>query len=261
MRCLVCCLLTLAGLANPAAASVIPIAGYDINDAVVSGHGNWAHTYNGLITPLGNFVNNSFGGMRATYSGVGSGTLNDGIIGSSLQNSQLFMGGQATDQTLFDPAIYLTLSNAYTIDRIDLYGGDIVNGIPGEIAAVTVSLLKTDFTVVSETFVTTPFGTFLNSLGDPVNDRIDLTGSSLAGVGAYGVWLTAFQGSGDVIDDGIDNSFSRIGGWFSLTEIELNGELVPQENNAVPEPASIATMASTLLLGGFGLYWRKRRAG
>lgn len=221
------------GCVSLADASIqLPISGYDIGDAVLSGHGNWAHTYDGTITPGFIFTNNSFPGTQATYSGVGNGTLTDGVIGSTESTTQLFVPAPgATDGTPLDPFITFTLPLAYTVDQIDIYGGDIPgNGIPGAITEVVVELLLTDFTTVSETFSTTGFGTVMSALGVPVNDRIDLTGSSLEGLGAYAVTLYGFVTPG--AGGGISGTE---GGWFSITEVEMFGDLAPIPPGNVPE--------------------------
>jgi hypothetical protein len=232
-------------LATPSAAAPIPIAGYDINDAVISGHGFWAHSYGGTITPGVGFFNNTFPGTTATYSGVGGGTLNDGIIGTLETNTQLFVAPQATDGTLISPAIFLTLSFAYTITELALYGGDIpTNAIPGTLTGVTVTI-SGPMGTQSDTFAldgTTAFGPATNSNGELVNDRIVIPNTSpLFGLPAFTVTLSDFQG-------GLAN-------WFSLTEVTLDGARfvgVP-----VPAPGSVLLLS----LGLFALGAAKRRTG
>jgi hypothetical protein len=237
--CVLTALLTVFAGVTPASAALIPYSGYDINDAVISGHGLWSHTYSGTIVPGVAFSNAGYGGTTATYSGVGSGTLNDGVIGTSLSSAQLFVTPSASDGTVIDPAIFLTLPFGYTIDAVSLFGGNFGNLIPGKITGVKVTLLKTDFTTVSQTFTTSPFGP---SFGQgQVNDLITLTGSSLDGVPAYTVILSDF--TGPLFDN-----------WFSLTEIQLDGNLAPT-SSAVPEPASLVLFG----LGALGLVGCRRR--
>ncbi|MDZ4820682.1 MAG: hypothetical protein SGJ20_17085, partial [Planctomycetota bacterium] len=183
----------------------------------------------------------------ATYQGVGSGTLNDGIIGNSLGTSQLFVIPSATDGTLINPAIFATMAFAYTIDHIDIYGGDVPqNFIPGALTSLTVELLDINFVTHSETFNLTPFGTFLNSNGDPVNDTLSLIGSSLEGIAAYTVTLKDFQGT-------VEN-------WFSITELEIYGDrYVAPDPGVVPEPASIIVWGGLAAIGSVIAYRRKRR--
>ncbi len=222
-------LLFALGFAAPATAAPIPISGYDIGDAALSGHGggSWSHTYTGTITPNVAFTHQGFPGTRALYSGVGGGTLTDGVVSAGEAETQLFVTGPtATDGTTFAPFITFTLPFAHSVDTIEIFGSDnSVNGIPGAITQVTVTLLKTDFTTVSETFATTPFGAVNSSLGVPVNDRIDLTGSSLDGVGAFAVTLS------QIVTPGTE------GGWFSITEVDLDGSLF-----TAPEPAALGML-------------------
>lgn len=228
--------------AGTLSADPIPITGYDIINAVLSGHGNWSHTYDGTITPGDPFVNNTWPGTTALYSGVGSGTLNDGIIGGSVGNTQLFVTPAPTSDPdfLIGPEITLTLSFAYTIDTIEIYGGNITNNdVPGAITGVTVGLLDHNFVYHEEVFSTVAFGTVFSGLGVPVNDRISLIGSSLEGIPAYAVTLYDFQGN--------------VANWISITEITLDGQRYT-DGSPIPEPATLGLVALALA----GLTWRRR---
>lgn len=236
-------LLLLISLAATLAAGPIPINGYDINDAVLSGHGFWAHTYTGTITPSGIvFDNFGFGGQTATYSGVGGGTLTDGVIGTTLSDTQLFVVGTASDGTPINPVIFLTLPFAYTVDTIEIYGGDIsTNFIPGAIESFDVEIFGPNG-LFSDSFASlTKFGPGTNGNGDFVNTRAALAGSKLDGVPAFTVVLYNFS-------PGLFN-------WVSITEIKLDGNLYV-DPNPIPEPSTIGLAAFAL---GAGLALRLRK--
>jgi hypothetical protein len=205
----------------------IAIDHYDINDAVLSGHGNWSHTYNGTISSGVNFTNDIAGGTTATYQ-FGSGTLNDGVIGNGTFNSQLFVTPAATDGTPISPVIFLTLDfttgGPWLVSRIEIYGGDITdNAIPGAITAVDVGLLGPNGVVPGTSFATTAFGPTQNSQAVLVNDLIDLSSSGLSTTSAFTVVLSNFQGT--------------VANWFSITEIKVFGDQAP--TNPVPAPAAM----------------------
>ena len=90
--------LTISLLASFAIAIPIPIIGYDIYGTAESGTGLWAFNYTGTTTPTGEIINDVASG---TFSLVdltdGSGTLNDGVIGTTVSDTQLFLDGIATD--------------------------------------------------------------------------------------------------------------------------------------------------------------------
>src|SRR4051812_21231599 len=93
------CVLSAAILpASRADAEPIPVAivRYDITNAIVSGSGGWAHVYTGTITPTSGPETNY---PVANYRG-GGGTLNDGVIGTSVLDTQLFDVGARTVITL-----------------------------------------------------------------------------------------------------------------------------------------------------------------
>lgn len=208
----------------------VPIAGYDVSDAILSGFGNWYHTFGGDITEGESFTHFSNPGTFATYSGVGNGTLNDRFISNTIAGTQLFLRPEAnnvtggapkdtdpSDNIPSNPAIFLTLSDANTIDNIDIYGGNITNNaIPGLITSVEVQLLDTEFNIHSEVIPTQPFGNVNNSLGIPVNDRVCLGGTSLEGIECFAVFLVNFSGD-----------FEMASGFGpSITEIELYGNSI-----------------------------------
>lgn len=216
----------------------ISIAYYDINDAVLSGHGNWFHNYSGAITSGNTFTNLGNPGTIANYQG-GSGTLNDGVIGG-VSSSQLFVTPAASDGTSINPVLFLTLdtSNPWRVNKIEIYGGDTTgNSIPGALTSFDVGIIGPSSSPTAN-FATTAFGPVQNSVGIFVNDSADLSASILAATPAWALVLSNFQGT--------------VGNWFSITEIKVYGEAVSN----VPLPASAWLMLSALT-GLFGLGRRK----
>lgn len=232
-----CLALTLLSASFSARSQTIAIDHYDINDAVLSGHGNWHHSYNGTITPGSGFVN-FIPGTSANYFG-GSGTLNDGVTGGSVDNSQLFVTS-ASDGTTLNPTIFLTLdfstpaANQYwAVNTIEIFGGNIGdNAIPGAITSVDVGIIGPTGGAAATPFATADFGPGINMNGLVVNDLIDLSSTPLSSLPVWTLVLSNFQGT--------------VGNWFSITEINVSGELVTA--SAVPAPATAWLMSTALLM-------------
>lgn len=226
-------------------AAAITITGYDIDNAVLSGHGSWAHSYDGSITPGVSFSNNGLSGTVAEYSGQGSGTLTDGITNSDANATQLFVNPAASDGTAITPEITLYLDGVYTLDKLNIFGGNVFsNSIPGSITGLTISVVTSESHVFSQSFSTVAFGP-TSAFGKQYNDSVTLTGSTLDGLEATAVVLSAFQGS--------------TSNWFSIAEIALEGTEVITPP-PVPEPASWALMIGGLVIAGSAIRRQQRMA-
>ena len=210
-------------LAGTAGAGPITITSYNISDAIVSGFGGWGHTYSGTITPTGHTME---GSDVAAYTG-GSGTLNDGVLGTSPTTTQLFDYGPFDGGVgSANPVITLFLSGSSTINSISIFGGNFTdNGIPGCMTGVTVGLGGG-----SAAIATTAFGA-VGTCGVPVNDLVTITGTSLAGLPTATIVLSNFTGP------------LYAGSDFSITEIQIDGTPV---DAGVPEPASAALIGGGL---------------
>ena len=202
-------------------ADPIPISGYNIDDAVESGHGTWTHTYSGLITSGVSFDNATWPGTVADYTGFGSGTLNDVIAGATIYDTQLFMNGFSDGESPIEihPTIQLLLPPGVAVDTIELYGGPTGNSVPGIITGVTVTFLGPGGTAGPVSLATVPFGTE-NLDGVPVNDRITTAGTPLEGIEVSLITLSDFVGS---IED-----------WISISEIKLDGKAAVAPGGAIP---------------------------
>ncbi|MFN0022201.1 MAG: beta strand repeat-containing protein, partial [Pirellulaceae bacterium] len=187
--------LSAAGSGGGGAPGPVAITGYNITAADVTGSGGWNHTYSGTITPTG--------GTRANYTG-GTGTMADGVFGVSEQFTQLFADFSGP---ISDPVITLFLPGSFSLNTIDIYGGNFgpSNSIPGRITGFTVTIGAN-----SAAFASTGFGAVGNS-GQPINDRVTITGSPLDGIAGTTVILSNFTEPSSQA--------------FSITEIILDGQL------------------------------------
>ena len=215
--------------ASLAQADPIPVIGYDISNALVSGSGAWFHTYTGSITPTAvPGVNSS----TANYAG-GGGTLNDGVIGTSEDDAQLF-------DVAADSAITLYFGAFYHVNMISLFGGNIpTNSIPGALhGPVTVTANGTTAAITAQAF-----GTVRSATGNPVNDRLLFTGSPLQNIFADRLTLRGFRS--ELLDNQV--------GYYSFTEIAVEGP-----GPAVPEPATLTLFGTGLLGAALRRRWRRR---
>ena len=216
----------------PVRADPISVVSYDVVHALASGAGGWHHAYTGSITPTGAM---NFLGPIADYTG-GSGTLNDGVVGRTENDTQLFVTNSA-------PAITLHFDHAHRVSTIALLGGDIFNNsLPGAIEG-TVTVTANGMTA---RLPVKPFGR-INGAGTdhfPINDLLAFAGSPLDGLVTNRITLSGFQSS--IVSEAVSDRL------FSITEIQVNGAADP-----VPEPATLLLVGSALALGS--LRARRRR--
>ena len=196
------------------------VVGYDIQNAVTSGSFvQWDHTYYGSITPTGTITVTLPPGdvttaTLATYSG-GGGTLNDGSVGSSPNDTELFA-------TAANPVITLYLDNTYTIQSLNLESFSLYNAIPGNIRRVTVTIDGSSVTLNT-----------LRTQDDADNlysSVLNIGSSSLAGVAGNQITLSGFTTTG---------SYSPV---FCLGEIAVTG-------SPVPEPSALSLLGIGTILG------------
>ena len=196
---------------------MIAISSYDLMNTPASGYGNWGHTYDGSIV---------YNGSSYDYTG-GSGTLNDGIIGTSYTNTHLFANGWA-------PVITLNLEDISNIGSLSLYSyATSGNFIPGSLTGMTVTLETGE----SGFFNTSGFGPVNSSNGMHVHEFIDFSGSGLAGIWTPTISLSGFTTGG-----------VHWTGHFGISEITVDGTVIP---------APGALLLGILGLGAAGLKLRK----
>lgn len=205
-----------------ATARAANITSYDIDNAVKSGFGNWAHTYDGAMTTGASITVYGFPGVLSDYSG-GSGTLNDNNYGTSNTNTQLFATG-------YNPVIDLYLDQDYFIHSIILWSFSGDNVIPGNITGVDVTIDG-----VTETFATS---TLIGDTNEFINVDLSLSGLNL--IPTDFLSLSAFTTTGT------NNEF------FSIAEISFGGA------TPIPEPATMLLLG-TGLVGVAGAVRRKKK--
>lgn len=203
---------TALGLLMSTAAMAANVVGYDISSVRKNdpGCGGWCATYSGTVVE----TSSAFVGL----SGMGSGTLNDGIVPGSLSNNQLL-------DLSTSPVITLYLGRLQRVGSIDLFGygeGYINNYVPGALTG-----LKVTVGGVTQEFATTEFGR--SCLFDKYlcNDRVSLEGTALAGITTSTVVLSGFT--------------SDFPGYASLAEVSITP-------SPVPEPATTAMLVLGLSL-------------
>ena len=203
----------LLGMSTLSIGAPITITGYDIQRTPLSGYGGWSHDYTGIINI------NRAGGYD--YSG-GSGTLNDGIIGTSLRQTQLF-------DSLIDPIITLFLAETVTLDSILINGGNFRNSIPGNLGGMTIG-----FGGAAVAITSTATGPVFTQPGG-VDDLFSIAGTALDGLSGSTITLSDFTGS----------PCCEAFYFPSITEIQIDGS-----SASVPEPSAIALFAAGLLAAG-----------
>ncbi len=200
-----------------ATAANIGVSSYNITNASPAGFGGWNHFYNGTIT------NNS---GTSNYSG-GSGTLNDGLIGTNEQNTQLFSTPAASTITIF-------LNQIAKVENIKLFSFDASgrNTIPGNISSLNVTING-----ITQNFGTTGFGPV--AFNGPVHELIDFTSSAFANLATDRITFSNFLTVG------------RFPQAYSISEITVDGNPA----TAVPTPALLPGLIGL----GFSML-RKRKA-
>ena len=204
---------------------VVTITQYDVEEAANDTFGGWLHFYDGDVTGIGTGIAHEFGFEIVNYTG-GSGTLNDGVLGTGTNNTELFANNNDAN-----PRIRLQLDGHYRITDITLHSFAGLNTIPGSIAEVSLSING-----MQESFATS--GGI--APGDDSQEFIDLNGSTLASKVTDEIVLS------DFVSDG-SSPFHEM---FAISEIVVRGV-------QIPEPGLLPI---GLVITG-GLAFRRTRAG
>lgn len=217
---------------RPAALTPAPvtITSYDISEAVESGFGGWSHSFAGTIAPVRPFTLAGNSGTVANYTN-GSGTLNDGVIGTDLTTTQLFVQGPVDDASTITPRITLKLGVSAKVTRLLISGGEFgtTNIYPGILTGVRVTIGGQ-----SQVFATIDTGS--PGALQPVDDIVDLTGSPLADIAADTIVLDQFS-----IGFGLDQ--------FAISEITVEGTPASMTIEATID-VKPRTTANRIYLGG-----------
>jgi len=109
-------------LSTVVTAAPVSITSYDVEQTPRSGSGGWCHNYTGTITNTGRTVAGSLarcasgGNQIANYSG-GSGTLDDGVVSTSLFETHLFTTRNADDGQPVNPRSRFILAGLSLLAR------------------------------------------------------------------------------------------------------------------------------------------------
>jgi hypothetical protein len=215
-------LLATALFCLPMATSAATITGYNMSSALKSGAGMWSNTYSGTITPTGNSatIYPHFGTFTLNdLTGAGSGTLNDGILGTGVGNTHLLSSADNVVIELFFDATYF-------LSSINLFSFASGNAIPGSMTGFDAS-----WSGGSASFTTTQNGA--------KTETASFAGSGLDGVAVSSLTLSNFKTAGNQYFD-----------LYGISEITFTSTLA-----AVPLPAS----GLLLLAGAGGLAGLRRR--
>ena len=221
----VVCVAVLVATAGQVQAGIIN--SYKMTNVRLSGFGSWGHTYFGSITPSGSLHD---------YSG-GSGTINDGVIGTGPSNTHFFETADQSTTTLFLDQIYSQFS------EIRLYSFVGNNGIPGNITSVDVTIGG-----MTQTISTTGFGAVSFDFGGTVvahpnsHELLSLVGTSLEFVTGDSILLSNVQ------------TISPFSVWYSISEATF----VASQSQVVPEPTSFAMFGIGACVMGFRAARRRR---
>lgn len=193
--------LSIAGISS---AQAIQISSYDVINGRASGFGNWHW---------------------------GSNALNDGMLGSSTNDTMLIYNPDTTK-------IILHLAQTGTIGNLVLYSFLGPNVIPGNMTGVTVTING-----ISDYIHLGPGSGQVGYSGQDINELVDLTSSPFNNLLTDTITLSGFT------------SIGNFSSYSAISEIIVNGNT--DNNTPVPEPCTF------LLLGagfaGFGLMRRRIR--